>query len=691
MRKNAERLKIEDKYPFLSDLNNEQFEGATYIDGSLLILAGAGSGKTKTIISRTAYLIAREKCEPSEILIMTFTNKAAKEMKERGEKILKDNNYWKGTMPSFTTFHSWGAKFMRSSLVREEALYKIGLNKRFDIIDSTDQKTIFNKLKHKVFPKDIADDIKNFDLLLPMSSIQNHLIPYDDFRLAESEIANGIEEGYIDFSKCISRDFTPSIIQMITELYIEYKKELRKNNLVDFDDLINLPIKIIQEDLDLREYFSNKYKYLMVDEFQDTNNSQLALMKLFINDNQNICVVGDDAQSIYGWRGAEIKYILNFHKMFKNTKMINLKINYRSHHKIVTQANKLLTMSEEKHEFKEELEAYSQLPGIVKARFFHTPQKEANFMAKTMKILNEQKDIRYGEMAVLYRAAVLNRKVEIELIREHIPYKIHRGKTLLEKKISLDILSYLKYLNNEKNEISLSKLLISAKILSEKRLAEFNNQAEAMGESLYEYMNSEGYVNVPRLSKNIKEKIVYFMEEVADFSYKKDNLSYQDFLKDFFDNNSIVGLNEEIMDSNLGIKGTNAEKKLGEATNNLNIIEIIKELASGFKSLSEFLEVIALDGEQVEKEEDKVNLMTIHASKGLEFDVVFVMGMTSKIFPSSKPGSSIEEERRLAYVAMTRARKYLSLSGAVGYYGPDKDARPSLFIREAGVKVQMEE
>jgi len=690
MRKNIQRIQIEDKYPFLSDLNEEQFVGATTIEGPVLILAGAGSGKTKTIISRTAYILAKGNAEPEEILIMTFTNKAAKEMKERGEKILKDFGYWSGKMPNFTTFHSWGAKFLRSGLIGEENLKKVGLNTSFTILDSSEQVMIFNKLKHKIFPKYISDNIKNSALLLPMSSVQNSLIPYDDVMKAEAMIADAIAAGEIDFSDAIGGvdDFlAPNVIQWITQLYIEYKKELRKNNSVDFDDLINLPIKLINWNRDLKDYMSNRYSYVMADEFQDTNNSQLELMKLFVGSEQNICVVGDDDQSIYGWRGAEIKYILEFHKIFPKTKIINLKINYRSHKSIVSTANTLLEKSGERHEFKENLEAHSNMAGTVRARFFRRPEDEAEFISRTLRLIHEQKNVPYGEMAILYRAAALNRKVEIELIREHVPYKIHRGKTLLEKKISLDILSYIKYLYNPDNELALSKVLVSGKILSEKRLAEFHNEAEGMGETLFYYLKTEGYVNIPRLSKNIKEKIVYFVEEVEQFREDLLNLTYGEFVKNFFENNIITSNNEEIVDKSIGKKGVVSEKSVEEASTNLNIIDIIRELASGFDSLEQFLETIALDGEKQEQEEDKVNLMTIHASKGLEFDIVFVMGMTNGIFPSGRIGTNMDEERRLAYVAMTRARKYLSLSGAIGYYGPDRDARPSIFIHEAKVNI----
>jgi DNA helicase-2/ATP-dependent DNA helicase PcrA len=311
------------KKSFLADLNEDQLLAATTTEGPVLILAGAGSGKTKTIISRTVNIISTNKIDPRNILIMTFTNKAAREMRERGEKMLEAFENWNGFMPEFTTFHSWGVKFIRS--LDGNILASKKLNQYFNISDESDQVVILNKILQSLISEDEMKKIKIKNLLLPIGFIQNNLVQYDSIENATKGISLLLEEDSSWIDEVMTLD-KYDIKLVLSELYFQYKKELRANNLIDFEDLINIPIEVISENIEIKNRLRNYYKYIMVDEFQDTNGSQLELLNLLTSEDENICVVGDDSQSIYGWRGANIEYILNFHKARKNVTDLQMEL-----------------------------------------------------------------------------------------------------------------------------------------------------------------------------------------------------------------------------------------------------------------------------------------------------------------------------------------------------------------------------
>ena len=669
---------------FLKDLNKEQYKAATTLYGPVLILAGAGSGKTKTIVSRTTNIIASKIANPNEILVMTFTNKAAREMKERGIKMLMNHGFWSGVEPNFTTFHSWGVKFLKN--IDSRVLSQYGLNIKFNIADESDQEAILKKIVLEFFTKKEIELIKIKKIVSIFSQFQNDLIGYFNREECYSEVFKFIDNsGESLFEEAFGCQMNGRYIYKIVDFYIRYKNVLRENNMVDFDDIINIPIYILQNNLNIKNYIRNYYKFIMVDEFQDTNYSQLTLLNLILGEHENICVVGDDSQSIYGWRGAKIDFILNFHKERKKTVRINLKTNYRSTKKIVKKANKLLEHSGQKHEFKEDLVAFKDNKGFVSCSFFKSPEEEVKHVVRSIIKLRHSYGIPYGKIAILYRSNHLNRRFEVELISNNIPYKIHNGKTLLERKAALEILNYLKYLANPDNQLAFSKILISAKVVTEKRLIEFENEAKNLGLDLISYVKEEEF-DLKGFGKNSVDKVASFNRELKYFFKELKEKSFHEFIEDFFYKNCISKVHK--ININKRLNGEKiSDNMYDNAMSSMRIINMVEELCLKFDSLEDFLETVALEGEKEDKEESKVNLMTVHASKGLEFGNVFLVGFSQGVFPSSKNlyGKDLEEERRLAYVAITRAEERLFVSGASYYFGNEQPMRISQFAYESGL------
>ena len=672
------------KYPFLKDLNKQQLKAAKTTEGPVLILAGAGSGKTKTIIARTAYLLASKKASAENILIMTFTNKAAREMKERGQKMLEDNKNWNGIMPDFTTFHSWGMRFIKSLSIAQ--LATVGLMSKFTIADTSDQVAILNKIKILVFPEEIAKAFKPDKFLLTLGVIQNSNTKFDSRESSHKTISELIKKKELDLS--MFNEITPGIILAISNLFFLYKKELRLNNTIDFDDLINIPSTILEGDKILKSSIKLKYQYLMIDEFQDTNTSQLRLLNNILNVNNNICVVGDDSQSIYGWRGANISYILNFHKRFENCTNINLSINYRSSKEIVKKANKILGNASERHEKKVDLVAHKDQKGIVQGKFHKDLKEEALSISNTISALITKKNVKPGNIAILYRTAFIINELELELINKGVPYKIHKGKTLLERKAAKAVISYLKIIQNVNNNIALMNLLSSSKILSDKRVSEFSADADIKEITLINYLSSGEYKKFPRIAKGTIDKIDSFIFELREFIALNEE-NYSIFYSSFSRSNTVRNIYQKVLDDS--ITQDIPEAKLHEANSNINILNMVNALGLKYNSLETLLETIAIEGEEEDCEENKVNLMTIHASKGLEFEVVFLMGAANGIFPGPKCTTfkQMEEERRLFYVAITRAKHMLRVSGAAYYFRTqdNKKLTHSRFIKEAKIEI----
>lgn len=651
---------------YIKELNEEQRKAALQTEGPVLVLAGAGSGKTKTVISRTLHILESEKAKSDNILIMTFTNKAAREMKERAQSMLK--NY---SMPLFTTFHSWGVRFIKS--LSGEVLERYNLNLNFNILDSSEQEKLIDNLKFTVFDKTFAQEFSSSKFLLSLSNIQNNFTRSDSVEHAIEDITKLIEEENFDI---YSPDFvTEEYIAQIANLFCMYKEDIRKNNSVDFDDLINLPICIMNDFREIRVNISKKYKYIMVDEFQDTNGSQFRLLELLLSENKqkNICVVGDDSQSIYGWRGAKISYILNFHKHFKECKTINLSKNYRSKMEIVKRANKLLTKSKERHKDKKELVANSKEIGFVKAYQFCNDFEEAGFVARQIKSLI-MRGATPGGITILYRSFYVARQIESELIKNRVKYNIHNGKTLLERVFSRAFIAYLKVIHNHKNSLAILMFLEFSGILTKNRASDIYNSLE--DQNMYDFLKSESYEKIPRLPRKTKDKLKEFIAELDLFR----DMSFESFKNEFINNNILLLLTLEDSKSS-------SQSKKEKALSNLNLFSILSDILKQYNNLDSLLETLSLEGEVDDSIEDMVNLMTIHASKGLEFNNVFLIGASHGVFPSEKT-ENIEEERRLFYVAITRAKSSLVITSAKKYGKANNEMPISVFVDNAKIETK---
>lgn len=666
---------------FLKELNPQQLEAATNFTGPMLILAGAGSGKTKTVVTRAANMIANG-IQGNNILILTFTNKAAKEMKERGEALL-DSIEYEGSRPFFTTFHSFGFKFLKRYVNDSN----IGINENFSLADEGIQKKIIKaNLKGMFLYKE--EKITEKNIMYMFGILQNNLIEYKTIDQTYSEISGLIEShkkaqkslNWLSFNHIESK----KDILKLSEIYVRYKRELRLNNLVDFEDLISLPIKILKENKQIKQTLNNKFKYIMIDEFQDTNYSQIEFLNLLINKDDNICVVGDDSQSIYGWRGADIEYILNFHKSYRKVRKINLIHNYRSTKDIVHSANKLIGNATEKHEFKEALQAFKKEKGFITKKQYYNEYQEAEGISFYINKLF-QKKVKPEKIAVLYRNNFIASTLEKEFIKKRIPYRIYKGRSLMQKKSIQEYMSFIQFIMNKQNDIALESALIAGKTLTQGKINEIKEKT-TLKDYLFKKNKSslfEEETSFKDLSKAQKEKVNMFIKNINIVRILINNEEETETIVEFIDKNFnyMKGLRKTIETSKSAASIDRAEKALED-------INILTSIIKDFNTMLEFLETIGLnENTEQEEETDKVNLMTIHSSKGLEFDCVFLARMNQGILPSNRSLAQdklLEEERRLAYVGITRAKRFLHIS----YIKKDRmkqDLYPSIFIEEAGI------
>lgn len=658
----------------LSELNPEQKSAAEHTTGPMLILAGAGSGKTKTITIRTAYLISKG-VPGDKILTLTFTNKAAREMNERGMKILYENDI-QCTQPEFTTFHSWSLKFIRNYIQ-----FLDEIDKDFTIADESNAKAIIRKTMDLYKVEETYDDIKDGNISSIFSIIQNNLIPYDTEESSIKAIRNLYNKDNLNIF--FEKNFfnTDERIKLLGKIFYQYKKELRENNLVDFDDLINLSVKILEND-NVRRKMQEKYEYIMVDEFQDTNYAQIKLLDALINEKNNIVVVGDDSQSIYGWRGADIKHILKFHERFVGTKVVNLISNYRSTPDIVKKANKLLDSAKEKHDLKEKLKAFRKEDGeiVIKSFKYNNAIKksadvyENEYVATKIKELIDD-GVKPSEIAILYRINAIYKNLEAKLIAKRIPYQIYKGRSLFERKSIKEILELIKFLINEKNAVSLEDFLTSTvKIISKSKLDEI------VTGSLDKFILKRKYKQTKLPKKNIEklDAFVDFCEEAKKLI--EDEAPLEETISYIFQYSGLIQEYKRIIETTKSVTTRDTAERA------LDDLDFIYNTILQFESLRNFYEDITLAPDDAEKSDDeKIKLMTVHSSKGLEFEYVFVIRFNQGIFPSQRSflEGTLEEERRLAYVAITRAKKFLSLSYVDFYFG--RPAKESQFIKEAGL------
>ncbi len=616
-----------------AELNESQSEAVKQIDGPLLILAGAGSGKTKTITSRVAYLI-QNGIPPSSILTLTFTNKAASEMRQRAMALL-DNKI--SYPPLLCTFHKFGLLFLKHHM------QELGRSNNFVIIDTDDKKRI----------------LKSFDLDLPVPMVAAEISRYKSNLISPEEAISAAQ--MINYKK-------------IANIYQKYENYLEQNNLVDFDDLLALPYKILEQNEDLRREISRKYQYILVDEYQDTNDLQFKLLQKLASEHNNLCVVGDDDQSIYGWRGANIKNILEFDKEFENTKVIKLTKNYRSTETILKAANELIEHN--RNRLGKQLESTKEKGKEIEFVHFDDETSEAKEIANRIKKLIDS-GVDPKEIAVLYRINALSRSIEEGLNRAGVPYKMVGGLKFYERAEVKDIIAYLRIITNPHDDFSLKRIINKPKRgLGKTTIDKLLDLAYQNNCSIYTIYTEHKEALQETITKKAFSTITEFFEALDDIRQKLEKSSYDliDNLEDAF---GIRNYYEQMPD------GSDRVLNIDEFYGLYRDFVIQNEDAT----LESFLNDTTLQSDQDQIDERSISIMSIHASKGLEFDYLFVIGLEEGFFPLVGDGCDIEEERRLGYVAITRAKKELTLSSsATRYYkGKRTQLSKSRFLAECGV------
>ena len=620
----------------LDNLNEMQKEAVIYKDGPLLILAGAGSGKTRVLTCRIAYLIKEYKVNPYNILAITFTNKAANEMKDRITNLIGKTNI------TASTFHSFGVKILREY----DNAKILGYNKNFNIMDSDDTLTLIKKIT-----KDLGFDPKTFSPYMiknKISSCKNEYVMPEDYK------------AFV----CSSED------DVIYKVYSKYEDTLKQNNSVDFDDLLILPIKLFIEHEDILEKYQERYKYILIDEYQDTNKVQYMLTKMLCKKYINICVVGDRDQSIYGFRNADYRNILNFEKDYKDGKTIYLEQNYRSCKTILDAANSVIKNNKERKE--KNLWSNKDIGDKISYYRAYDEVDEVFYCLKKIKeLIND--GVPYSDIAILYRTNAQSRAFEDVLLRENIPYKVIGSFYFYNRKEIKDLISYLKLINNQDDNLSLTRAISVPK--------------RGIGE---------------KSIRNLEEESIFYKASMFDCLKSEKELEFKNLILDLKSKVSEVTLTEliEIVLDKSGMKEALKKEKTLEADIRLENLEEFKSITKNFEekegliSLEDFLLEISLvaDKEEYKDDPNRLTLMTVHQVKGLEYPYVFIVGLEEGIFPhrnSMNSESEIEEERRLMYVAITRAMKKLYITNAKKrmLYGEEKNNVPSRFINEIDEKL----
>ncbi|MGM7703510.1 DNA helicase PcrA [Pseudalkalibacillus sp. Hm43] len=631
----------------LSGLNPEQKRAVKHTEGPLLIMAGAGSGKTRVLTHRIAYLLVEKGVAPWNILAITFTNKAAREMQNRVSAITGPaaDNIW------ISTFHSMCVRILRRDADR------IGINRNFTILDATDQLSVIKQAL-----KDLNLDSKKFDarsILGTISSAKNELKTADDFQ----KVASGLFE------------------EVAADVYEVYEKQLRKNHALDFDDLIMSTIKLFQRVPEVLEHYQRKFQYIHVDEYQDTNRAQYVLVNLLADRFRNLCVVGDSDQSIYRWRGADIANILSFEEDYADAEVILLEQNYRSTKRILQAANEVIqnnTGRKPKNLWTENTEGKN-----IHYYQGDSEQTESFFVVgKIKEMLQEGR--KPSEMAILYRTNAQSRVIEEALLKSNITYQIVGGTKFYDRKEIKDVLAYLRLISNPDDDISLSRIInVPRRGIGSSTLDKIVQYAAMHDLSVMEAL---GEVEQMGLSARFVNRLTEFRDQVMNWSKMQEYLS-------------VTELTEEVLDKT-GYKEELKKEKSIESQSRLENLDEFLSVTQEFekqnedKSLVSFLTDLALvadidkmDDDEEDKKKDGVVLMTLHSAKGLEFPVVFLMGLEEGIFPHSRSlfeEDEMEEERRLAYVGITRAEEELYLTNAKmrTLYGKTTMNAPSRFINE---------
>ncbi|WP_338978587.1 ATP-dependent helicase [Fusobacterium nucleatum] len=627
----------------LEKLNDKQREAASQIDGSILILAGAGSGKTRTITYRIAHMIENVGISPYSILAVTFTNKAAKEMRERVEELVGDI----AKACTISTFHSFGMRLLR--------MYgkEVGYNSNFTIYDTDDQKRIVKAILKGQNLSINGVKLTERDLVSMISKIKEQIKTLDEYSVMNKQIV---------------------------EVYDKYNRALLESNAMDFSDILLNTYKLLQKP-EILEKVQNKYKYIMIDEYQDTNNLQYKIIDLIARKSSNLCVVGDENQSIYGFRGANILNILNFETNYNNAKIIKLEENYRSTTTILDAANELIKNNKSSKDKK--LWTQNGKGDLIKVLACDNARDEVSRIIEIIKE-NHQNGIAYRDMTILYRTNAQSRLFEEGFLRYNIPHKVFGGISFYSRAEIKDIIAYLSIIVNPQDELNLQRIInVPKRKVGEKGIEKIVTYARENNLNLLEALSH--IKEISGLTVVGKEKILEMygiIKELKDLSYTEtasyivqtliDKIKYIDYIKEnYSDAEARIENIDEFKNSILELENVVGELRLNEYLENVSLISATDDL---------------------EEKSDYVKLMTIHNSKGLEFPIVFLVGFENEIFPGTRAmfeEKEMEEERRLCYVALTRAEKKLYLSHATirFVYGQDRLSTPSVFLKEIPEKL----
>lgn len=622
----------------LESLNPAQREAASHVDGAMLILAGAGSGKTKTITARLAYLLSNG-VPPGNTLTLTFTNKAAAEMRSRALNLISGLNL--SGVPLLCTFHKFGLLFLKFHIS------ELGRSANFQVIDTDDKKKI----------------IKGFEINLPTSLLAAKISTYKNSLIAPKDIDELLKGEEDELSRMYSGFYAHC-----ADAYKRYEAYLAANNLVDFDDLLILPYKILSANERLCDEISRRYAYITVDEYQDTNDIQFKLLQKLCAAHENLVVVGDDDQSIYGWRGARIENILNFKDQFSNVKFIKLEQNYRSTDEILNAANELI--SHNKNRLGKSLTSMNG--GGEKIEILQSSEEsiEAAKIAEAIKKLLSS-GVAPSQIAVLYRVNALSRALEEGLNRAKIPYKMVGGVKFYERAEIKDTIAYLRLVNDEHDDFSMRRIInVPKRGIGKVSMAKLEELSRLRLISLFDAFSEPD----AGLSAKAAQALAELKSGIASISALADTIKKIDALEPAF-----------------GLKAYYASLPDGadRVANIDEFLAMLKDEASNKPDfdLAEFLNELSLLSDQDAIMGDAINIMSVHASKGLEFSHLFVIGLEEGFFPLLGDSNDIEEERRLAYVAITRAKRTLTLSFAASrfYRGKRERLDASRFIAEAGL------
>ncbi len=627
----------------LDKLNDKQKEAAEYIDGPLLILAGAGSGKTRVLTYKIAYLLEQNLVKPWEILAITFTNKAAKEMKERVEGLIgsNGNDIWLGT------FHSICVRILK----REIEL--IGYGRDFNIFDELD--------KEKVI-KEVCKKLEIDDKQYPVS-----LIKY--------EISNA-KDKMIDYEKYKKQALGDFRKEKIAQIYEMYQLSLKKNNAIDFDDILMLTVEILSKNPDRLEYYQNKFKYILVDEYQDTNKVQFLLISLLAASHGKICVVGDESQSIYGFRGADISNILNFEKEYPNAKIVKLEENYRSTQNILNAANGVIKNNKSKIDKK--LWTQNEIGDKICYKTLGNEYEEVEYIVSKIDEICKKESRKYSDFAVLFRTNAQARVLEEVFMRNGTPYRLIGGLKFYSRKEIKDLTSYLKLIQNIDDNISLKRIINEPKRgIGDTAVDKLDAIATSQNTSIFRAIQDPNNLTGIRSASNI----ILFRDMINKIIAMKEELKVSDLMRMILKESGY----EEMLNQDQTKESENRFENLMEFIG--VAMEFEKENADN--TLADFLDSIALvsDVDKLDDSEEAVTLMTMHSAKGLEFEVVFLVGMEEGLFPSKRSieeDDAVEEERRLCYVGITRAKKklYITNTKKRTLYGTTTFSMPSRFIDE---------